>query len=65
MMHPLDEFLSVVGTLLAFLGITCGLLCSQPWVMWVAGVGLALMLVGLGLDKLREMKREANEYRWW
>jgi hypothetical protein len=29
------------------------------------GVGLGMMALGMGLDKLNEMKRKANEYRWW
>lgn len=64
-MHPIDELLSMVGCVLAFLGILAGILCSHPFVYWVAGFGLGFMLAGLGLDKWREWKREQKEKVWW
>jgi hypothetical protein len=65
MMNFFHELLCVVGCGLALIGMLAGLLCSLPFVFWCMGVGLSMMGLGMGLDKLREMKRKANEYRWW
>lgn len=65
MMHPIDEIVAIVGCVLTVIGILAGLLCSQPFVYWLAGFGLSFMLVGLVLDKWREWKREKkNSYYW-
>jgi hypothetical protein len=65
MMNFFHELLCVVGCGLALIGMLAGLLCSLPFVFWLMGVGLGMMALGMGLDKLCAMKREANEYRWW
>lgn len=61
MMHPLDQFFSVFGFVVAFFGFCCALLCSQTWVLWTAGVGAGMMVIGQGLDKWRTHK---HEYKW-
>ena len=64
MMNFFHELLCVVGCALAIIGMVAGLLCSLPFVFWCMGVGLSMMGLGMGLDKLHEMKRKASEYRW-
>ena len=64
MMNFFHELLCVVGCALAIIGMLAGLLCSLPFVFWCMGVGLGMMALGMGLDKLDEMKHDANEYRW-
>ena len=65
MMHPIDAFFSTIGCVITFLGFGLALFCSQDWVLWQIGVGLALMMLGLGLDKWREWKREQANRNWW
>lgn len=65
MMHPVDTFLACVGGLIAFLGFGLALFCSQAWVVWMAGVGTALLVLGHGLDKWREWKHKQASYNWW
>lgn len=65
MLHPVDEFLSIVGCFLSFVGILAGILCSQEWVLWVAGVGVGMMLTAQVLDKWREWKREKKNFYSW
>jgi hypothetical protein len=40
------------------------LFCSQTWVVWTAGMGTALLVLGQGLDKWREWKREQASRNW-
>lgn len=56
MMHPLDQFFSLFGFVVAFLGFCCALLCSQTWVLWATGAGVGMMMTGQGLDKWRNSK---------
>lgn len=65
MLHPVDEFLSIVGCFLSFIGLLAGILCSQEWVLWVAGVGVGMMLTAQALDKWREWKREKKNFYFW
>lgn len=65
MLHPVDEFLGIVGCFLSGFGILAGILCSQDWVLWVAGVGLGMLLAAQMLDKWREQKREKKNFYYW
>lgn len=65
MMHPVDQLISVLGFVLSAIGLCAGLLCCQAWVTWLAGSGVSMMLVGQGLDKWREWKREQANRNWW
>lgn len=57
MMRPVDTFLACVGGLIAFLGFGLALFCSQAWVVWMAGVGTALLVLAQGLDRWRTVSR--------
>lgn len=50
MMHPVDTFLACVGGMITFLGLCLALFCSQAWVVWMTGVGTALLVLSQGLD---------------
>ena len=65
MMHPVDTFLACVGGVVAFFGFCLALFCSQAWVVWMAGVGTALLVLAQGLDKWREWKRKEASCNWW
>lgn len=56
MMHPVDAFLACVGGVVAFFGFCLALFCSQAWVVWTAGVGTALLVLGQGLDWWRNQR---------
>lgn len=60
MMHWFDTLLATVGCGLTFFGLIAGILCGHIATM---AVGLLLMMMGMGLDKAREIKRERAEYR--
>lgn len=64
MMHPVDTFLACVGGVIAFLGFCLALFCSQAWVIWTAGVGVALLCIAQGLDQWRERKYKQASYNW-
>jgi hypothetical protein len=57
MMHPVDFFLSCVGGVIAFFGFGLALFCSQAWVVWTAGAGVALLGIAQGMDRWRTVSR--------
>jgi UDP-N-acetylmuramyl pentapeptide phosphotransferase/UDP-N-acetylglucosamine-1-phosphate transferase len=65
MMHPVETFLACVGGTVAFLGFCLALFCSQAWVVWMAGVGTAVLALTQGLDKWREWKHKQASCNWW
>lgn len=65
MMHPVDQLISVLGFVLSTIGFCAGMMCCQVWVTWLACSGVTMMLVGQGLDKWREWKRERASRNWW
>lgn len=65
MMHPIDSFFSTIGFVISAFGFCTALFCSQEWVLWVTGVGVALLTLGVALDKWREWKHEQAKKNWW
>lgn len=65
MMHPVDQLISVLGFVLSAIGFCAGLLCCQVWVTWLAGSGVTMLVLGQGLDKWREWRREQASRKWW
>ena len=61
MMHPVDQLLSILGFVLSTIGFCAGIMCCQVWVTWLAGSGVMMMVIGQGLDKWREWKREQKK----
>ena len=53
MMHELDALLCGVGGFIAGMMTCLAMFCSQSWVLWIMAGGLALLLLGLGLDHWR------------
>jgi hypothetical protein len=65
MMHPVDTLLACVGGMIALFGFGLALFCSQAWVVWTAGAGVAMLVLSLGLDKWREWKYQEASRGWW
>ena len=58
MMHPVDFLLSCVGGVITFFAFALALFCSQAWVVWTAGVGVAMLGIAQGLDRWRAAGRD-------